>query len=275
MTLTIDSTVTLNNGVEMPRLGLGVFRTDVGSETENAVRWALEAGYRAIDTAAAYGNEAEVGRVVRSGPVPREEIFVTSKIATGDLSYDKTKAAFDESMTRLGLDYVDLMLIHWPVNDWPGAWRALEEVYKTGRVKAIGVSNFLQHHLETLFENAEITPAVNQFEFHPYLQQPDLQAFCRQHNIAITAWAPIMKGRVVDVPALVEIGDKYGKSAVQVTLRWMLQIDILTIPKSARKERILSNADIFDFELSDEDIQTINALDKEERIGTHPDKIGK
>ena len=275
MTLTIDSTVTLNNGVEMPRLGLGVFRTDVGSETENAVRWALEAGYRAIDTAAAYGNEAEVGRVVRSGLVPREEIFVTSKIATGDLSYDKTKAAFDESMTRLGLDYVDLMLIHWPVNDWPGAWRALEEVYKTGRVRAIGVSNFLQHHLETLFENAEITPAVNQFEFHPYLQQPDLQAFCRQHNIAITAWAPIMKGRVVDVPALVEIGDKYGKSAVQVTLRWMLQIDILTIPKSARKERILSNADIFDFELSDEDIQTINALDKEERIGTHPDKIGK
>ena len=275
MTLTIDSTVTLNNGVEMPRLGLGVFRTDVGSETENAVRWALEAGYRAIDTAAAYGNEAEVGRVVRSGLVPREEIFVTSKIATGDLSYDKTRAAFDESMARLGLDYVDLMLIHWPVNDWPGAWRALEEVYKTGRVKAIGVSNFLQHHLETLFENAEITPAVNQFEFHPYLQQPDLQAFCRQHNIAITAWAPIMKGRVVDVPALVEIGAKYGKSAVQVTLRWMLQIDILTIPKSARKERILSNADIFDFELSDEDIQTINALDKEERIGTHPDKIGK
>ena len=275
MTLTIGSTVTLNKGVEMPRLGLGVFRTDVGSETENAVRWALEAGYRAIDTAAAYGNEAEVGRVVRSGLVPREEIFVTSKIATGDLSYDKTRAAFDESMARLGLDYVDLMLIHWPVNDWPGAWRALEEVYRTGRVKAIGVSNFLQHHLETLFENAEITPAVNQFEFHPYLQQPDLQAFCRQHNIAITAWAPIMKGRVVDVPALVEIGAKYGKSAVQVTLRWMLQIDILTIPKSARKERILSNADIFDFELSDEDIQTINALDKEERIGTHPDKIGK
>jgi diketogulonate reductase-like aldo/keto reductase len=239
------------------------------------VTWALEAGYRAIDTAAAYGNEAEVGKIVASGLVPREEVFVTSKVATGDLSYERTKAAFDESIRRLGLDYIDLYLIHWPVNDWQGAWRALEEIYEAGGLKAIGVSNFLQHHLEELFDRAKIRPAVNQIEFHPYLQQPSLQDFCRQHDIAITAWAPIMKGRVMDVPALAEIGAKYDKTAVQVTLRWMLQSNIITIPKSAKKERILSNADLFDFELSDEDIQTMNALDKNERIGPHPDRMGK
>lgn len=275
MALTIDSRLTLNNGIGMPRFGLGVFRTEVGSETENAVRWALEAGYRAIDTAAGYGNEAEVGKIVGSGLVPREEVFVTSKVATGDLSYEKTKAAFEKSIGLMGLDYIDLYLIHWPVNDWQGAWRALEEIYRTGRLKAIGVSNFLQHHLEELLTFAEVVPAANQIEYHPYLQQPDLLSFCRQRSIAITAWAPIMKGRVMEVPALVEIGEKYGKSPVQVTLRWMLQTDVITIPKSARKERIVSNADIFDFELSADEIAAINALDKNERIGPHPDQFGR
>ncbi len=275
MSLTLDSTITLNNGLEMPRFGLGVFKTEVGAETENAVRWALEAGYRAVDTAALYANEAEVGKIVRSGIVPREDVFVTSKVWVDKLSYDDTKAAFEESMQKLGLDYVDLYLVHWPVSDWQGAWRALEEIYQTGRTKAIGVSNFLQHHLEDLLEIAEIVPAVNQIEFHPYLQQPSLQAFCHEHNIALTAWAPIMKGRVLQVPTLVEIGEKYGKSAVQVTLRWMLQTDIITIPKSAHKDRIESNADIYDFELSSDDIQAINALDKDERVGIHPDHFGK
>ena len=275
MTLSLDSTITLNNGIEMPRFGLGVFKAEVGSETENAVRWALEAGYRAIDTAALYRNEAEVGKIVRSGVVPREDVFVTSKVWVDNLSYDGTKAAFERSMERLGLDYVDLYLVHWPVNDWKGAWRALEEIYQTGRTRAIGVSNFLQHHLEELFEIAEVRPAVNQFEFHPYLQQPELQTFCRENNIAITAWAPIMKGRVLQVPALVEIGEKYGKTAVQVTLRWMLQLGIITIPKSAKKERIEANADIFDFELTGEEVQTINLLDKNERIGSHPDRFGQ
>ncbi len=273
MSFSLDSTITLNNGLEMPRFGLGVFKTEVGSETENAVRWALEAGYRAVDTAALYRNEAEVGKIVRSGIVPREQVFVTSKVWVDDLSYEGAKAAFDTSMSRLGLDYVDLYLIHWPVNDWQGAWRALEEVYQSGRAKAIGVSNFLEHHLEALLKLAEVRPAVNQIEFHPYLQQPDLQAFCRENDIAITAWAPIMKGRVMDVPTLVQIGEKYGKSAVHVTLRWMLQTDIITIPKSAKRERIISNADIFDFELSDEDIQAINALDRNDRIGAHPDRF--
>jgi methylglyoxal/glyoxal reductase len=275
MVFTIESTMTLNNGVEMPRFGLGVFRTELGAETENAVRWALEAGYRSVDTAALYGNEAEVGKIVHSGIVSREDVFVTSKVWVDDLSYKGTKAAFDKSMERLALDYVDLYLIHWPVNDWQGAWRALEEAYRAGRAKAIGVSNFLEHHLEELLAKAEVPPAVNQIEFHPYLQQPDLQAYCRKYNIALTAWAPIMKGRVMDVPELVEIGHKYGKSPVQVTLRWMLQIDVITIPKSARKERIESNADIFDFELTDEDVQMINGLDRNDRIGMHPDRFGK
>lgn len=275
MSLTIESTITLNNGLEMPRFGLGVFQTEIGIETENAVRWALEAGYRAVDTAALYGNEAEVGRIVHSGIVPREAVFITSKVWVNDLSYAGTKAAFDESMKRLGMDYVDLYLIHWPVNDWQGAWRALEDIYVTGRTKAIGVSNFLQHHLEALLEIAEIVPAVNQIEYHPYLQQPDLRTFCRENKITLTAWAPIMKGRVLDVPLLREIGEKYGKTAVHVTLRWMLQTDVITIPKSAHKERIYANADIFDFELSADELEAINNLDRGERIGKHPDEFGK
>lgn len=275
MGFTIESTLTLNNGIEMPRFGLGVFKTEVGSESENAVRWALEAGYRAVDTAALYRNEAEVGKVVNSEIVPREDVFVTSKVWVDNLSYDGTKAAFDESMRKLGLDYVDLYLVHWPVNDWKGAWKALEEIYKTDRARAIGVSNFLEHHLDELLDIAEVPPAVNQIEFHPYLQQPNLQAYCRDKNIALTAWAPIMKGRVMDVPTLIEIGEKYDKTAVQVTLRWMLQIGVITIPKSAHKERIEDNAKIYDFELTDAEIQAINALDKNERIGPHPDHFGE
>lgn len=271
MSFTIESTIPLNNGVKMPRFGLGTFQTPPGTVTEDSVRWALEAGYRAIDTAAFYNNEAAVGKIVRSGIVPRDEVFVTSKVWVDDLGYEKTKAAFDASMQRLGFDTIDLYLIHWPVNDWQGGWRALEEIYQAGRVRAIGVSNFLQHHLEELLSFAEVRPTMNQFELHPFLQQHDLQNFCRQHEIQITSWAPLMKGRVLDVPELVEIGDQHSKNAIQVTLRWMLQTDIVTIPKSEKKAHIESNAEIFDFELSDEEIQTINGLARNERIGIHPD----
>jgi diketogulonate reductase-like aldo/keto reductase len=235
----------------------------------------LEAGYRHIDTAMGYSNESDVGQSVRASGVPREDIFVTSKITTSALSYDGTVAALDESMGKLDIGYVDLYLIHWPVNDWQGAWRALEAANQDGRVRAIGVSNFMQHHLEELFDVATIRPTVNQFEYHPYLQQPDLVTFCKYNDIAVTSWAPIMKGRVVDVPELIKIGEQYGKSAVQVTLRWMLQTNIITIPKSARQERIQSNTDIYDFELSAADIATINGLDKDERIGPHPDTVGR
>ena len=275
MSFTIDSTVTLNNGVEMPIFGLGVYQTNAGEEAENAVRWALESGYRAVDTAALYGNEAEVGKIVSSGIVPRENVFVTSKVWVNDLSYDGTKAAFDASMDRLKLDYVDLYLIHWPVNDWQGAWKALEEIYETDRVRAIGVSNFMEHHLDELLSFAKVKPVTNQIEYHPELQQPDLHAYCRDNGIPLTAWAPLMKGRVLEVPTLVDIADKYGKNAVHVTLRWMLQTGVITIPKSANQGRIAANADIYDFELSDDDIAAINSLDKNARIGPHPDNFGK
>ena len=275
MTLNIESTVTLNNGIEMPQFGLGVWQSKAGSETEDAVHYALEAGYIHIDTAALYANESEVGKIVKSGILPREKVFVTSKVWIDNLSYDGTKRAFDESMDKLGFDYLDLYLVHWPTGDWQGAWRAMEEIYKEGRVRAIGVSNFLQHHLEELFQISDIRPAVNQYEMHPYLQQSDLRLFCEQHDIAVTAWAPIMKGRVLDVPELVSIGEKYNKTAVHVTLRWLLQSGVIAIPKSVNQNRIIANADIYDFSLADDEMAIINALDKNERVGPHPDTFGK
>ena len=271
MRLTIDSTISLNNGVEMPRFGLGVLDSAVGSETESAVRYALEAGYRHVDTAAVYGNEREVGKTVNAGIVARETVFVTSKVWTTNLSYDGAKRAFDETMAKLGFDYLDLYLIHWPTSDWQGAWRALEELYEEGRVKAIGVSNFLPHHLNELLQICTVRPAVNQYEMHPYLQQPELRNLCQENEIAVTAWAPIMKGRVLNVPELVAIGEKCGKSAVQVTLRWLLQLGVIAIPKSVNQQRIEANADLYDFELSDDDMAAINTLDQGERVGPHPD----
>jgi len=274
MSLNIETTVTLNNDVEMPQFGLGVWQSKAGSETENAVKWALENGYIHVDTAALYANEREVGSIVKSGIVPREKVFVTSKVWTDNLSYEGAKRAFDESMEKLGFDYLDLYLIHWPVNDWQGAWRAMEEIYQSGRVKAIGVSNFMQHHLEELFNLSDIKPVVNQYEMHPYLQQKDLLQFCQSNDIAVTAWAPIMKARVLDVPELVAIGEKYGKSAVHVSLRWLLQLGVIAIPKSVNQNRIIDNADVYDFELSDDDMETINSLDRNERLGPHPDSFG-
>lgn len=275
MTLALDSTISLNNGVKMPQLGLGVFQSAIGNETENAVRYALEANYRHIDTAAAYKNEREVGNIVNAGIVPRDEIFVTSKLWISNLSYEGAKNGFNQTMDALGLDYLDLYLIHWPRNDWQGAWRAMEEFYKEGRIKAIGVSNFLAHHLDELLENCTVRPTVNQYEMHPYLQQPELRKLCHDNDIAITAWAPIMKGRVFDVPELVAIGEKHNKSAVQVTLRWLLQLGVIAIPKSVNQNRIEANSNLYDFELGADDMETINSLDKGERIGPHPDTFGK
>lgn len=271
MTLTIESTVTLNNGVEMPRFGLGTYKTDAATEAETAVHAALEAGYRAIDTAALYGNEAEVGKAVRESDVPRQDVFVTSKAWVDHLSYEGAHKAFNDSMEKLGLERLDLYLIHWPVNDWQGAWRAFEEIYQSGRVRAIGVSNFMPHHLEELFKFAKVRPTVNQVELHPHLQQPALQTFCDDNNILVTAWSPIKKGQVLEMPTLVEIGEQYGKSAVHVTLRWMLQIGLITIPKSSKPNRIEDNANIFDFELTGDEIAAITALDRDDRVGPHPD----
>ena len=270
--MTIDTKITLNNNVEMPLLGLGVLQSQDGDEVINAIGWALEAGYRLIDTAAIYGNEVGVGAAIRNSSVPRDEIFVTTKVWNSAQREGRVLEAFDESLEKLGLDYVDLYLVHWPVKGkYKETWKQLESLVKTDRVRAIGVSNFLPHHLDDLMQDAKIVPAVNQVEFHPRLQQPELIAACRNYGILPQAWSPIMKGRVLDVPELVEIGNQYGKSAVQVTLKWMLQRNISTIPKSVKEARIQANSDLFDFTLTDDEIAQINQLDTGGRIGPNPD----
>ena len=270
----IGDATTLHNGVRMPWLGFGSLYLPEGAAVEDAVHSALEAGYRHIDTAAVYGNEAGVGRAIRRSGIPREQIFVTTKVWNQDQGYDTTLAALDASLKRLDLAYVDLYLIHWPVaktvND---TWRALETICAAGKARAIGVSNFLQHHLEDLLPATRIAPMVNQVEFHPYLQQPALLAFCRAQRIQVQAWRPIMKGKVNDLPELIGLAKKYGKSPVQITLRWVLQRGVVAIPKSAQPERIRSNADIFDFELSPDDMQVIDGLDRNQRLGQDPDNF--
>ena len=270
----ISDAATLRNGVSMPWLGLGVLHVADGEAVENAVRWALETGYRHIDTAAIYGNEIGVGRAIKQSGVPRAEIFVTSKVWNRDQGYDQALAAFEVSLDRLEMDYVDLYLVHWPVEDkFKETWRALETIYDSGRARAIGVSNFLVHHLASLLEDARIVPMVDQVEFHPYLQQPDLQAFCREHQIQLEAWRPIMMGKVNDVPELVRLGQKYGKTPVQITLRWMIQRGVVVIPKSEQQARIQSNANIFDFELEAQDLALVDGLDRHERLGADPDNF--
>jgi len=260
--------------VEIPRFGLGVFKTREGKEIRDAVSWALEAGYRLIDTAAVYGNEEGVGTAVAESPVPRKDIFITSKVWNSDQGYESTFKAFDVSLKKLKTDYLDLYLIHWPVaGKFVETWKALEKLYRDGRVRAIGVSNFLEHHLEDLLPEADIVPMVNQVEFHPRLQQPSLQGLCREKQIWIQAWSPLMRGAVLEIPELKELGRKYGKTPVQITLRWMIQKDILTIPKSVTQSRIRDNGQIFDFALSVEEMALIDSLDRHIRTGADPDNF--
>jgi len=273
MNLTVDSTVELLNGIRMPRLGLGVWKSKEGPETENAISAALQAGYRLIDTAALYENEASVGRAVRESDVPREHIFVTTKVWNSEQGYDSTLKAFGASMDKLGLDYVDLYLVHWPVpGKYKETYRALETLYEEGKVKAIGVSNFLIHHLEDLMGSCRIKPMVNQVEMHPLLTRKPLLEFCKREGIQVESWRPLMKGGF-DIPLLQELAAKYGKTPAQILIRWHLQLDIVTIPKSARAERIRENADVFDFRLSREDMARIDGLNEDRRFGADPDHI--
>ena len=231
----------------------------------------MENGYRSIDTATIYRNECGVGKAIKKSGVPREELFLTTKVWNDDQRAKRTLSAFEESLDRLGTDYVDLYLIHWPVSDcYQETWRVLEEIYQAGRAKAIGVSNFMADHLETLLQVAKVIPAVNQIEFHPYLVQPDLLRYCRNHQIQVEAWSPLMQGQFIYVQALRDLAGKYHKSPAQIVLRWNLQSRVVTIPKSSHANRISENSQIFDFELDPADMELLNVMDMEKRFGPDP-----
>ncbi|WP_419955556.1 aldo/keto reductase [Neobacillus niacini] len=278
MTNNLQATTTLSNGVKMPWFGLGVFKVEEGPELVNAVKFAIKQGYRSIDTAAIYGNEEGVGQAIREAinefGITREELFITSKVWNSDLGYESTLKAYENSLAKLGLDYLDLFLIHWPVEGkYKDAWRALETLYKAGRVKAIGVSNFQVHHLEDVLKNAEIKPMVNQVEYHPRLTQAEVKAFCDKNGIQFEAWSPLMQGQLFDHPLLKVLAIKYNKSVAQIILRWDLQNGVVTIPKSTKEQRIIENSSIFDFELKAEDLDQISSLNENHRVGPNPDNI--
>jgi methylglyoxal/glyoxal reductase len=274
----IHASKKLNNGVEIPYLGLGVFQVKDGEETVNAVRWAIEAGYRHIDTAAMYGNEKSVGQGIRDSGIDRKELFVTTKLLPSDMLPGMQIEAFEKSLKLLQTDYVDLYLIHWPAaGKSMESWKALEEIYKSGRARAIGVSNFVEHHLDDLLRGAKIVPAVNQVECHPHLSQQSLAAYCEKLGIAFEVWSPLggTGGQLLKDPVLKKIANKHRKSIAQVVLRWDLQRDMVTIPKSIHQARIIANTDIYDFELSSDEMKTINDLDgNPQRSGPNPDIIG-
>ena len=256
-------TVCLNNGVQMPLEGFGVFQVPDVAQCEQAVSDALEAGYRLIDTAAAYMNEEAVGNAIRTSGIPRKDLFITTKLWVQDAGYESAKKAFETSLNKLGLEYLDLYLIHQPFHDYYGAWRAMEELYKEGRIRAIGVSNFYPDRLVDLCVNAEIIPAVNQVECHPFFQQKDALKVMKEYGVQPEAWGPFAEGKnnFFQNPILAEIAAKYGKSVAQVALRWNVQRGVVVIPKSVHKERIQENFNIWDFELSDKDMETISDMD--------------
>jgi 2,5-diketo-D-gluconate reductase A len=265
----------LNNSVEIPQLGLGVWQAKDGDEVEQAVKTAIDTGYRLIDTAAAYGNEAGVGNAIRNSGIDRKDLFVTTKLWNDSHSYDQALKAFDTSMSKLGLEYLDLYLIHWPVpaqDSYLEAWRALERLYDEKRVRAIGVCNFHPPHLQKLLADANVVPAVNQVELHPKLQQQEVRDFCAKHEIKIESWSPIMRGgELLQHETLKSIADKYSKTVAQVILRWHLDSGFIVIPKSVHNQRIEENFAVFDFALDEDDMSAIAKLDSGERTGPNPD----
>lgn len=270
----IGETITLHNGIKMPQLGFGVFKVKNGNETVESVKKAIEVGYRAIDTAAIYENEEGVGQAIRECGVPREELFITSKVWNTEQGYETTLQAFDDSLHRLGLEYLDLYLIHWPGKDkYLETWRALEKLYKDGKVKSIGVSNFHVHHLEKLLANSEVKPVVNQIELHPLLTQVEIRDYCAKHKIKVESWSPLGRGNLLEEPTINHIAKKHGKSSAQVLIRWHLQHDLVVIPKSITPSRIEENAEVFDFSLSLNEMNQIDALNKDERFGSNPDEL--
>lgn len=271
-------TTTLNNGIKMPVLGYGVFRVENGAELAEAVKTAIKKGYRSIDTAQIYGNEEMVGQGIKEaiaeGLVTREELFITSKVWNAGLNYEDALAAYDDSLSRMGLDYLDLYLIHWPGQDqYLEAYKALETIYKEGRVRSIGVSNFQVHHLENLLKETEIKPVINQIEFHPRLTQQDVRNYCVENDIQVEAWSPLMNGELLKDETLQSIAAKHNKTAAQIVLKWDLQHHVVTIPKTMTGSRMEENINIFDFELTTEEMAQINALNENFRCGPNPDEF--
>jgi diketogulonate reductase-like aldo/keto reductase len=266
-------TIVLQNGVEMPQLGLGVFLAGRGAGTEQAVLWALEAGYRSIDTAAVYGNEREVGLALAASRLPRREVFLTGKVWNEQIRAGLTMEAFEQTLDNLGVDYLDLYLLHWPVEGTPQAWRTLEELYAEGLVRAVGVSNFQRHHLEDMRRYARVMPMFDQIESHPLMNNQGLIDWCQSNDIAVGAWSPLGGPQVplLQHPALAALARKYGRSPAQIVLRWDIQRSLAVTPKSSRRERIIENSQIFDFALSAEDMEMIRSLDINYRVGPDPD----
>ena len=267
-----DTLFTMNNGLTIPALGYGTFTIDDES-AYTAVSIAIESGYRHIDTASFYKNEKGIGKAVKESGISRDEIFITSKVWIDDLGYERTKASFEQSLEALQTDYLDLYLIHWPRPLAAESWKVLEELYREGRVRSIGVSNYTPAYLEDLIGKSEIVPAVNQVELHPGLQQEELVSYCNSRNIRVEAWSPIMKGKVLHMPVIQDLGRKYGKNPVQITLRWHFQREIICIPKSVNPSRMAENLNIFDFELSEEDMDRIAGLNSDTRLGFYPEYI--
>ncbi|MCL5457184.1 aldo/keto reductase [Loigolactobacillus coryniformis] len=265
--------VTLNNGVKMPQFGLGVFKVDNAADIKNSIKWALADGYRLIDTAMIYQNEQWVGEAIKESGVPREDLFITSKLWNSDRGYEGTKAAFAASLQRLGLDYLDLYLIHWPADGYVESWRAMTDLYHEGKIRAIGVSNFEPHHIDDLLAHSDVVPVVDQIETHPLFQQKELHRYLANHQIVHEAWGPLGQGKsniLVDT-VLTKIAAKYNKTTAQVVLRWHIDRGVIVIPKSIHEQRLAENANIFDFALTDEEMQAIAGLDQNKRLSHDPD----
>ena len=273
MIKSLNDCVKLNNGVEMHSFGLGVFQVDDGQEVMDAIKYATDAGYRLVDTAAIYNNEKGVGTAIKQCGLPREKLFITSKVWNAFQGYDSTLKAFENTMSDLQLTYLDLYLIHWPLpknKNYIATWKAMETLYKEGRIRAIGVSNFEPEWIQDIINECEVVPMVNQVEFHPYLQQKELHEYCKANGVQLQAWAPLAKGKIFEDEKLIKLAGKYGKSAGQFVLRWQLQCGVITIPKSIKQDRIISNADIFDFEIDQQDMKAMESFDIGTRIGPNP-----